>query len=77
MFKEISFEEALRRKPEVIIEGKKINIKDMKHKRRINNINSKMPMSFERINETLKDVFSCEQYIEFWNGVKIYRIIGV
>lgn len=74
----ISFEEAIRKNYVVTIEGnniEKLNCNDKRSRFRIDNIKSKIPMRFNKINTTIHREFSDLDYIEFWNGIEIQKVI--
>lgn len=74
----ISFEEAIRKNYVAIIEGndiEKLKCNDKRNRFRIDNIKSKVPMCFNKINTTIHRELDSLEYIEFWKGIKIYRII--
>lgn len=74
----VSFEEAIRKNYVVTIEGdniEKLNCNDKRNSFRINNIKLKIPMRFSKINTTIHRELDGLDYIKFWYGIEIYRII--
>lgn len=74
----VNFEEAIRKNYVVTIEGdnvEKLNCNNKTNKFRINNIKAKIPMYFSKINTTIHRELDNLEYIEFWEGIKIYKVV--